>query len=299
MPRMGSERRRGLAYVLVATVLWSLAGLFARLIPHLDFGTVLFGRASFGGICGLAIAFLDWRRGRLDARLLMTPVAPLVIFLSSTAISTYVAALMTTTVADVLVIYATLPFFAAGMAFAITGERASRRTLIAAGVAMIGIIVMVAGGLGHGRLLGQALSLLMTATFALLVVLQRRDPELPVAPINALAALVAAGLGFAVSNHVPVSAFDVGVLFVFGVTTITIAFAMFMEGAKYVPPAEAALLAMLDVVLGPLWVLIAFEERPDRTTVIGGLFVVAAAVWRLAPELRRPTREVVPAGSPL
>ncbi|MFZ0206613.1 MAG: hypothetical protein WAL59_10925 [Roseiarcus sp.] len=37
------------------------------------------------------------------------------------AISAYVAALMTTTVADVLAIYATLPFFAAGMAFALTG----------------------------------------------------------------------------------------------------------------------------------------------------------------------------------
>jgi drug/metabolite transporter (DMT)-like permease len=171
--------------------------------------------------------------------------------------------------------------------------------LIAACVAMIGIVVMVAGGLGQGRLLGQALSLLMTATFALLVVVQRRDPELPVAPINALAALVAAGFGFAVSKHVPVSAFDIGVLFVFGVTTITIAFAMFMEGAKFVPPAEAALLAMLDVVLGPLWVLIAFGERPDRATLIGGTCVVAAAVWRLAPELRRPSRDVVPAGSPL
>ena len=130
----------------------------------------------------------------------MTPLAPLVILLSSTAISAYVAALMTTTVADVLVIYATLPFVAAGMAFVITGERSSRRTLIAAGVAMIGIVVMVAGGLGQGRLLGQALSFLMTATFALLVVLQRRDPELPVAPINALAALVAAGFGYAVAK---------------------------------------------------------------------------------------------------
>jgi drug/metabolite transporter (DMT)-like permease len=288
-----------LAYVLAATVLWSLAGLFARLIPQLDFGTVLFYRSMFGGLCGLALVFHYWRRGRLDLRLWVTPLAPLVVLLSATAISAYIAALMTTTVADVLVIYATLPFFAAGMAFAITGERASRRTLIAAGVAMIGIIVMVAGGLGQGRLVGQALSLLMTASFALLVVLQRRDPDLPVGPMNPLAALVAAGFGFAVSKHMPVSAFDIGVLFVFGLTTITIAFAMFMEGAKFVPPAEAALLAMLDVVLGPLWVLIAFGERPAPATVIGGLFVVAAAVWRLAPELRRPSREVVPAGSPL
>ena len=177
------------------------------------------------------------------------------------------------------------------MAFVITGERSSRRTLIAAGVAMIGIVVMVAGGLGQGRLLGQALSFLMTATFARLVVLQRRDPDLPVAPINALAALVAAGFGLcrretdrghAIRHPASCS--------LFGVTTITIAFALFMEGAKHVPPAEAALIAMLDVVMGPLWVLLAFGEKPDATTLVGGGFVLAAALWRLAPELRRQER---------
>ena len=289
-----AERRRGYAFVMGATVLWSLAGVFARLIPHLDFGTVLFGRAAFGGGCGLVIAFLDWRGARLDPRRLVTPIAPLVIFLSATAISAYVGALMTTTVADVLVIYATLPFVAAGMAYATLGEVPSGRTMIAAGIAMIGIVVMVAGGLGQGRLLGQALSFLMTATFAGLVVVQRGDPELPVSPINAVAALVAAGFGYSVSKHVSVSAFDIGVLFVFGVTTITVAFAMFMEGAKYVPPAEASLLAMMDVVMGPLWVLIAFGEAPDRTTVIGGAFVLAAGVWRLAPELRRRGNGLTP-----
>jgi len=299
LPSQAATRRRGLFFVLAATFLWSLAGLFARLIPHLDFGTVLFGRASFGGACGLVVAFVEWRLGRFDARRLLSPLAPLVIFLSATAISAYIAALMTTTVADVLVIYATLPFLAAGMAFAIMGERASRRTLIAASLALVGILVMAAGGLGHGRLLGQSLALATTATFALLVVLQRRDPTLPVAPINSLAALVAAGFGYSVSTHAPVSAFDVGVLFAFGVTTITIAFGLFMEGAKYVPPAEAALVSMLDVVMGPLWVLLAFGEIPDFTTLIGGGFVLVAALWRLAPELRRSSQTVTPAAAPL
>jgi drug/metabolite transporter (DMT)-like permease len=217
------------------------------------------------------------------------------VVLSATAISGYVAALMTTTVADVLVIYATLPFIAAGLAFVITGERPSRRTMTAAGVAMIGVAVMVADGLGHGRALGQALSLLMTATFAALIVLQRRDPDLPVGPINSLAALVAAGFGLTLAGDLRMSAFDVADLFLFGVTTITIAFTLFLEGAKLVPPAEASLIAMLDVVMGPLWVWLAFAETPSRATFIGGLFVLAAAAWRLWPELRRRREDLAPA----
>jgi drug/metabolite transporter (DMT)-like permease len=287
--------RRGVVLVLIATAMWSLAGLFVRAVPHLDFGAILFGRAGFGGLCGLALAFADWRAGRLDPKRLKSPMAPLILLLSSTAISGYVAALMTTTVADVLVIYATLPFLAAGLAFLVMGERPSRRTMIAAGAALVGVTIMAVDGLGHGRLLGQALSLFMTAGFAGLVVAQRRDPGLPVAPINALAALVASGFGFAVAGSVRMTTFDVVDLFFFGVTTITVAFALFMEGAKTVPPAEASLIAMLDVVMGPLLVWLAFGERPSAATFVGGLTVLAAAAWRLAPELKR-RRVFAPAG---
>ncbi len=111
MPFRAATRRRGFILVFAATFLWSLGGLFTRLIPQLDFGTVLFWRASFGGAFGLALAFVEWRLGRLDARRLLSPLAPLVVVVAAIAISAYVAALMTTTVADVLVIYATLPFF--------------------------------------------------------------------------------------------------------------------------------------------------------------------------------------------
>ena len=287
--------RRGVVLVFIATVMWSLAGLFARAVPDLDFGAILFARAGFGGLCGLALALLDVRAGRLDLRGLRSPMTPVVVLLSSTAISGYVAALLTTTVADVLVIYATLPFIAAGLAFVVIGERPSRRTMIAASVALIGVGVMVADGLGHGRILGQALSLFMTAGFAGLVVLQRRDPRLPVAPINAASALVSSAFGFLVAGSLNMTPFDIVDLFFFGVSTITVAFALFMEGAKFVPPAEASLIAMLDVVLGPLWVWLAFSERPSLATAIGGAFVLAAAIWRLAPELRRRREDLAPA----
>jgi drug/metabolite transporter (DMT)-like permease len=294
MARPTALHRRGLLFVGFATVLWSLAGLFTRAVSHLDFGAILFARAGFGGVCGLILAFYDWRRGKLDLARLKSRKAPLVVLLSATAISGYVAALMTTTVADVLVIYATLPFLAAGLGF-LAGERPSRRTMIAASFAMIGVLVMVGDGLGHGRFLGQILSFYMTAAFAGLVVVQRSDPGLPVAPINALAALLSSAFGFSVAKSLHMSAFDIADLFLFGVSTITVAFALFMEGAKHVPSAEASLIAMLDVVMGPLWVWLAFAERPSLATAIGGAFVLAAAVWRLAPDLVRRREDLAPA----
>ncbi len=282
-----SARRRGVLLVLLATVLWSMAGLFARLVAHLDVWTVMGWRALLGAVSISVVGLIEWRSGRLDNPLGFGPLSPLVALLAMIAISAYTASVMTTTIADVMVIYATLPFVAAAIGFLINRERVSPRTLIASGVALAGIVIMVASGLGGGRLLGQSLSALMTLAFAGMIVLQRRQPKASMIVVNALGALGSGIFGLVNSPHEAIGAFDFLVLLVFGLTTIGLAFVLFMEGAKFVPSAEAGLISLLDVVLGPLWVFLAFGENPGAATILGGAIVLAAAVWRMAPDLRR------------
>jgi hypothetical protein len=50
VPGERSARRRGVLLVLVATVLWSMAGPFARLLAHLDIWTVMGWRALLGAV---------------------------------------------------------------------------------------------------------------------------------------------------------------------------------------------------------------------------------------------------------
>jgi drug/metabolite transporter (DMT)-like permease len=268
-------------------VLWSMAGLFARLLAHLDVWTVMGWRALLGAVSIALVGLIEWLSGRLDNPFGFGPVSPIVALLAMIAISAYTASVMTTTIADVMVIYATLPFVAAGIGFLINGERVSPRTLVASGVALAGIIIMVASGLGSGRLLGQSLSMLMTLAFAGMIVLQRREPKVSMIAVNALGALGSGLFGLANSPLEPVGAHDFIILFAFGLTTIGLAFVIFMEGAKFIPAAEAGLISLLDVVLAPVWVFLAFGENPGLATVVGGAIVLAAAVWRMAPDLRR------------
>ena len=286
MPGEKSARRRGVLLVLVATTLWSMAGLFARLVAHLDVWTVMGWRALLGALSISIVGLIEWRSGRLDNPLGFGPLSPLVALLAMIAISAYTASVMTTTIADVMVIYATLPFVAAAVGFLINGERVSTRTLIASALALAGIVIMVMSGLGAGRLLGQALSALMTLAFAGMIVLQRRQPKASMIVVNAFGALGSGVFGLANSPLQPIGLYDLTVLFVFGFTTIGLAFVLFMEGAKFVPSAEAGLISLLDVVLGPLWVFLAFGENPGGATIAGGAIVLAAAIWRMAPELR-------------
>ncbi len=285
MPGEQSARRRGVVLVLTATVLWSMGGLFARALAHLDVWTVVGWRAALGAVSISVVGLVEWRRRRLDDLFGFGWLSPLVAVLATVAIASYTAALMSTTIADVLVIYATIPFVAAAIGWLVNREAVDRRTLIASIVALAGVVVIFINGLGAGRLAGQALSALTTVAFAGMIALQRRRPKASMTAVNAIGALGAGAIGLSLSPHPPLGLFDLGLLFAYGLTTIGLAFVLFMEGAKRIPSAEAGLISLLDVVLGPVWVFVAFGENPGAMTLLGGAIVLGAALWRIAPDL--------------
>ena len=66
-------------------------------------------------------------------------------------------------------------------------------------------------------------------------------------------------------------------------------------GARLIPAAQVGLITLLEVVLGPLWVWLALDERPGTPTLVGGAVVVAAIVLQTRPSAT--TQELVTEGS--
>ena len=115
--------------------------------------------------------------------------------------------------------------------------------------------------------------------------IQRRQPNTSMLALSALGALGSGVFGLFNSPRPPLGAYDLGVLFMFGLTTIGLAFVLFMEGAKLIPSAEAGLISLLDVVLGPIWVFLAFGENPGLASLPGGAIDFGVALWRMTPDL--------------
>jgi drug/metabolite transporter (DMT)-like permease len=63
-----------------------------------------------------------------------------------------------------------------------------------------------------------------------------------------------------------------------------VALALFSIGARLIPAPEAALLTLLEVVLGPLWVWLAISERPSDATLVGGAILIGAVVIQVIGE---------------
>ena len=178
------------------------------------------------------------------------------------ASGSFIVALNHTTVAHVLFIQAMAPVLAALLAWLALGEPVSTRTAVAMGVAIAGVALMV-GGPGGGSLLGDGLSLLMALAFAVSIVISRHRRDVSMLPATCLAQifLVVAFLPFAAPGGMPGD--DLVALAALGAGQIGLGLAFLTVGARLIPAAQVALITLLEVVLGPLWVWLADRRAAD------------------------------------
>jgi drug/metabolite transporter (DMT)-like permease len=268
--------RNGRAAMLIAAVAWSTAGLAQRELDASP-ATQVAGRALFAFLALLAVVALTERSGVVASlRSLGRDGVAVAVFLAISS-GTFLLALSYTTVANVLFLQAASPMLAALLGWAFLSERISRRTAIAIAMAAIGVAATVVGSFQAGAL-AVVLPIVMTASFAIVIVITRHRREVSMMPATcasqALVVVVAAPMAsFGSATHT-----DWEIFFALGVFQMGIGLALLTVGARLLPPAEVALLSVLEVVLGPLWVWLAYAERPTTATMIGGAIVSAAIV---------------------
>ena len=176
----GAARRhwRGVALVAGAAAAWSIAGIITRLTAT-DAWTTLFWRSIFAAaFLGCYIAFQEQGDWRVVVRRFGWPSLGIAVSFAGGMIA-FIVALYETTVANVLFIQATAPFFAALGAWLLMRERVCFRALMAISLALFGVGVMVSDSAASGRLLGDLLSVVVAVCLAATIVIARRYPKLP------------------------------------------------------------------------------------------------------------------------
>jgi drug/metabolite transporter (DMT)-like permease len=269
-------RRRGQIYVALAAIAWSTAGVLQRQLT-LDTPTQVFGRAAFAGAALLAyVAVVE--RGRVGQAFRSIGLAGVAVALCvAIASGSFIGALNHSSVARVLFILALSPVLAAVLARVALGEPLTRRTVLAMALALAGVTVML-GAPGEGSLAGDGLAFVAALAFAVMVVITRWRHDVSMAPATCLsqAILVVAFLPFASPGSIEGG--DVGWLAALGIGQIGLGFALLTVGARLIPAAQVGLITLLEVVLGPLWVWLALDERPSTLTLVGGAVVIVAIV---------------------
>jgi drug/metabolite transporter (DMT)-like permease len=199
----------------------------------------------------------------------------------------FIVALNHAPVASILFMQALAPLLAAAMGMAL-GERVSRRTWLAMGIAIGGVALMV-GGPGRPGALGLGLSLLMTVAFAATLVITRHRRDVSMAPATCASQVVVFALAAPFSHPASAGAHDLGLLVALGIGQIGLGLVFLTIGGRLIPAAEVALITLLEVVLGPLWVWILLSEQPSAATLAGGAIVLGAVALQALSDSEPPT----------
>ena len=207
------------------------------------------------------------------------------IFLA-TAFTGFIYSITITTAAVTLFMLAAMPFIAAIFGYIFLGEILKRSTLIAMIIAFVGVCVMIVNDSISGTIYGALLGFLSATGFALYTVTIRWKPETPKFTTVVLAGLfctivsfVFLGLSFEPFETMPIKNSYLSVLHGLFVATGLILYSL---GAKYLPSAELALLSLMEVVGGVLWVwlpIFGINETPSLTVIIGGLIITIAVIY--------------------
>lgn len=284
---MQGENRLGAALVVASAFAFSTAGYFTRLIDA-DASTLLFWRGLFGGL--FIAGFVVWRDGWNALATLRHIGRPGLLAAACSALATicFIHAMRETTVADVLVINATAPFVAAGLAWAWLGVRERRSTFVASSVALLGVVVTVLDAFDAGRLLGNVLALVMTVLMATMMVLIRRHRGVCMLPAAALSAVLCALLVLPWADPFGVSDDDFGNLALFGTVQFGLGLLLLTLGTRRISAARSALIGALETPLAPALVWLAFGEVPSLMTCLGGAIVLGAIIGDLLFTKQKP-----------
>jgi drug/metabolite transporter (DMT)-like permease len=284
-----SDFRLGILLVAGAAITWSFGGAIARFIAAGDSWTIVFWRSVFAaGFLLLFMLLRDGPRGTVQLFRDLGWAGIGVALCFGIASSSFVVALQHTTVANILLIQAAAPLFAALLSWVVLRERVTAATALAIAVVIFGVGVMVSPSFsGTVSPLGDGLALLITVMFSTAIVITRHSPKLRMTPAVCLGTAMAAVNAFFLSNGIEVSAPDLGWLFLFGAVNLGMGLAMFVTGARLVPAALGALVSTLETVLGPIWVWLIHGEVPSYLTIIGGAIVFGALLIHILTDWRR------------
>lgn len=287
MQRVSSERdplRDGRLAILAGALAWSTAGVIQRTLTT-DEATQIAGRAAFAAVTLLLVTIALERRGTVRAFLGMGLSGLVIAATVAIASGTFVLALNHTSVANVLFMQAVGPFLAALLGWLWLRERVARRTWLAMAVALAGVAVMV-GGPGSGSSVGHLLAFGMTLSFAASIVLTRHRREVSMAPAVCVSQVLVVVVVAPFSHPGSLEGLDLLLTGAMGGGQIGLGLLLFVVGARLIPPAEVAVISLLEVVLGPLWVWLAYGEEPETATLVGGVVVLAAVAIQTVGDLR-------------
>jgi len=273
---------RGIQYgrfiILAAALLWSLAGVFIKFLDLHPLTIVLY-RSFFAAL--VFTPFLKRSDCRFSAPILVSVVS------YTAAISAFVSANKLTTAANAIVLQYTAPVFVFLFSRLVLGEKISHINGLTLAVSMVGVGIISFDSAGEPEMVGVLVALLSGVFFAVYMVNLRMAKDVNLVYLNWFNNIVCALLLLPfVISQLALTLNQAWILALMGAVQLGLPYFLFSKGLEMVSLQEAALIALIEPVLNPLWVALTVGEIPSLATVAGGgMILVGLGIRYLWPLL--------------
>ncbi|HSF59757.1 MAG TPA: EamA family transporter [Candidatus Binatia bacterium] len=266
------QLRRARFSLLLAAVLWSLAGVFIKFLA-LPALTIVFYRSLFA-----SLFFLFFVRKSIAVPKMALVVS---ILAYTAAISAFVSANKITTAANAIALQYTAPMFVFVIVHFLFGEKITGTNWLSLGLGMLGIAVIGAGSAGQPDAAGVLIALLSGLLFSIYMVSLRFLKGFNPGTLTFLNNLVCCLILLPwVASELSLSLNEGWIVAVMGVVQLGIPYWLFSKGLEQISVQEASLIVLIEPVLNPLWVALIIGELPSGATLIGGLCIVGSLAFR-------------------
>lgn len=272
---------QGALIILATGVGFSFGGLAFRSVDIGPWEYLVYRGLGMGAV---AVAVLAVRyRGRREALLGgLSGTHVLAGFVLGTMNILFIVSLSVATVSFVLLLQTIAPIAAAYFSWLMLGERPSPAVVVATAIAIVGVVIMVAGTIANDLSVIGLIAVAIPIGFGLYTTLIRSAQR-----IDAMVPLVVAGFVLVIAGTASVwaqggfvaSGQDIAIGLFAGSALLAVPLAAFNTAQRVVPASESALLIMSEIVLAPIWVWVFVGEQAAGSTLIGGAIILAAMVW--------------------
>lgn len=273
------DHRQAIALLALCAVLWSSAGVLFKLVDW-NAGAIWSIRSAIAA----AVLWL-WRRPSF-ARISAAEWRGACSLAATTGL--FILANKLTTAANAILIQYSAPIWVALLGAWLLGERASRLDWFTIATVIGGIVLFFFEQLSFDHVAGNLVALGAGVAFAINVVSFRQvaltpgatgpsDPLRPMLLGNVIGAVLGAPFLLASS---PPGATGWGALIALGLFQQAAAYFCYAWAIRHTTALEATLVSVIEPILSPVWVALAFGERPGPWAVLGGTIVVGAVTAR-------------------
>lgn len=269
------QKNTAILEMLVCATLWSIAGIFIKLIPWNAF--VIAGlRSLFAGL--VVLVYMKIRRLRLilNRRTVVAGVCMALLFFC------FVGANKLTTAANAIVLQFTAPLFIMVLSVLFLHKKFRRADVLAVVFTMAGISLFFFDQLTPGHVLGNVVAILSGLFMALMYMNLGSCPETERMSSILIGQTLTflCGVPLLFTTHPVFSPLPVLHVVILGVVQLGIPYVLCARAAEHCPPLACSLLGALEPLLNPIWVFLFDGEAPGVFALAGGaVVIVTVTLW--------------------